>query len=62
MSRRQYGFLIGFLVVWLAWEATWVVLAGLAAGLVGYLVVKLLEGDLDLDELTDRFRNDRPPR
>lgn len=62
MSRRQYGFIVGFLIVWLAWEATWVVLAGIAAGLLGYLVVRLLEGDLDVNELTDRFRDDRSQR
>lgn len=62
VSRRQYGFLIGFLVVWLAWEATWVVLAAIAAGLLCYLAVKVLEGDLDVNELTDRFRNDRSGR
>lgn len=59
MSRRQFWFLIGFLVVWLAYEAGAVVVAALAAGVAGYLVVRALEGDFDLAELTDRFRGDR---
>jgi hypothetical protein len=59
VSRRQYGFLIGFLFVWLAWAASWVVLGAVAAGLLGYLVVRVLEGDLgfDMDTVTDRFRD-----
>jgi hypothetical protein len=56
VSRRQFGFLIGVLLVWLAWDAGWVVLAGVAAGLIGYGIVRLLEGDFDLAELSDRFR------
>ena len=28
VSRAQYAFLIGVLLVWLAWAAGWVVLAG----------------------------------
>ena len=39
VSRRQFGFLIGVLLVWLAWDAGWVVLAGVAAGLIGYGIV-----------------------
>ncbi len=57
MSRRQYGFLIGILLVWLAWQAGWVVFAALAAGAVGYGVVRALEGDVDFDSIADRFRN-----
>lgn len=56
MSRRQFGFLVGLLLVWLAWDAGWVVLAGAAAGLIGYGIVRILEGDFDLTELSDRFR------
>ena len=54
MSRRQFGFLIGVLLVWLAWDAGWVVLAGVAAGLVGYGIVRVLEGDVDITELSER--------
>jgi hypothetical protein len=59
MSRRQFGFLIGFLCVWLAWAASWVVVGAAAAGLLAYLVVRVLEGDLvfDWDAVTDRFRD-----
>lgn len=61
MSRRQFGYLVGFLFVWLAWAASWVVVAALGAGVLGYLVVRALEGDIDLGELTERFRSDRRP-
>jgi hypothetical protein len=57
VSRSQFGFVIGVLLVWLAWEAGWVVLAAIAAGLIGLGVVRLLEGHLDLGELTDRFKS-----
>jgi hypothetical protein len=61
VSRRQFGFLIGVLLVWLAWDAGWVVLAAVAAGLVGYGIVRVLEGDFDITELSERFRP-RPRR
>jgi uncharacterized membrane protein YdjX (TVP38/TMEM64 family) len=59
MSRRQFGFLIGFLFVWLAWAASWVVVGAVATGLLAYLAVRVLEGDLvfDWDTVTDRFRD-----
>ena len=57
MSRRQFAFLIGVLLVWLAWVAGWVVLAAVAAGLIGWGLVRVLEGDVDLGELSERFRS-----
>jgi hypothetical protein len=57
MSRPQYAFIVGLLLVWLAWDAGWVVLAAVAAGLIGLGVVRVLEGDLDLNEMTARFRS-----
>lgn len=64
VSRRQFAFLIGVLLVWLAWAAGWVVLAAIAAGLIGWGLVRVLEGDVDLGELSERFRSssssDRP--
>jgi hypothetical protein len=48
--------LIAVLLVWLAWVAGWVVLAAIAAGLIAWQAVRLLEGDLDVNELTERFR------
>jgi hypothetical protein len=57
MSRRQYGFLVGFLIVWVIGLSGWsVALWAVAAGGVGYLVVRFLEGDLDLERLTDGLR------
>ncbi len=59
MSRQQYAFLIGVLLVAVAWAAGWVVLAASAAGLIGVGVVRVLEGDVDLGELAERFRSDK---
>ncbi|HEY4867088.1 MAG TPA: hypothetical protein VIK45_16425 [Candidatus Dormibacteraeota bacterium] len=60
MSNRQFGFLVGFLFIWLvASQSFWVALAALLAGLIGYGVARVLEGDLDLTELTDRFTSSR---
>ena len=57
MSRTQFAFLVGVLLVWLAWDAGWVVLAAVAVGLVAIGVVRVVEGELDLNELADRFRS-----
>jgi hypothetical protein len=60
MSNRQFGFLVGFLFIWLvASQSFWVALAALLVGLIGYGVARVLEGDLDLTELTDRFTSSR---
>ena len=57
MSRRQYGFLVGFLIVWVIGLSGWsVALWAVVAGCAGHLVVRFLEGDLDLEGLTDRLR------
>jgi hypothetical protein len=64
VSRGQFAFIVGVLLVWFAWVAGWVVLAGIAAGLIGWGIVRALEGDVDLGEITERFRSTsgRPPR
>ena len=60
MSNRQFGFLVGFLFIWLvASQSFWVALAALVVGLIGYGVARVLEGDLDLTDLTDRFTSSR---
>jgi hypothetical protein len=60
MSNRQFGFLIGFLFIWLvASQSFWVALAALLVGLIGYGAARVLEGDFDLTELTDRFTSSR---
>lgn len=56
MSRPQYVFLIAVLLVWLAWAAGWVVVAAIAAGLIAWQAVRVLEGDVDVDQLSERFR------
>jgi hypothetical protein len=41
-----------------------VVFPAIAAGLIGWGAVRVLEGDVDLGEITERFRSTstRPPR
>jgi hypothetical protein len=55
LSRSQYAFLIAVFLVWLAWAAGWVVVAAIAAGLIAWQAVRLLEGDVDVQELQERF-------
>jgi hypothetical protein len=43
--------------VWLAWAAGWVVFPAIAAGLIGWGAVRVLEGDVDLGEISERFRS-----
>ncbi len=60
MSNRQFGFLAGFLFIWLAaTQSLWVALAALLVGLIGYAAARALEGDLDVAELTERFTASR---
>jgi hypothetical protein len=60
MSNRQFGFLVGFLFIWLVASQTfWVALAALLVGLIGYGAARVLEGDLDVADLTDRFTSSR---
>lgn len=57
MSRNQFAFIVGVLLVWMAADAGWVVLAAVVAGLIGLGVVRVLDGDVDLGELTERFKS-----
>jgi hypothetical protein len=57
VSRAQYAFIVGVLLVWLAWAAGWVVFPAVAAGLIGWGAVRVLEGDVDLGEISERFRS-----
>jgi uncharacterized membrane protein len=60
MSRRQFGFLVGFFTAWLLWAASfWVALGALSLGLIGYTVARVLEGDLELGELVERLASPR---
>ena len=60
MSNRQFGFLAGFLFIWLAAaQSLWVALAAVLVGLIGYAAARALEGDLDVAELTERFTASR---
>ncbi|HSO54870.1 MAG TPA: hypothetical protein VL330_19520 [Actinomycetes bacterium] len=56
MTRRQFGYLAGFLFAWLGWVASfWVALGAVVIGLIGYGAARVLEGDLDLAGLSERF-------
>ncbi|SCG67990.1 hypothetical protein [Micromonospora inositola] len=60
MTRQQFGFLAGFLLV-AVWALGGPGAAGAAtlAGLVGWLLVRVLDGDVTLAGLADRAT---PPR
>ncbi|MFF5180811.1 hypothetical protein ACFY2Q_22515 [Micromonospora sp. NPDC000316] len=55
MSRQQFGFLAGFLgvAVW-ALAGVEVTAVALLVGLLGWLVVRVLDGDLAVTGLGDR--------
>ncbi|MFC4020104.1 hypothetical protein ACFOW4_19455 [Micromonospora sp. GCM10011542] len=60
MSRPQFGFLVGFLGVAL-WALAGVGATALAAlfGLLGWLIVRVLDGDLTVTGLGDRSESFR---
>ncbi|MFG1841404.1 hypothetical protein ACGFH8_23635 [Micromonospora sp. NPDC049175] len=63
MSRQQFGFLAGFLAV-AVWALASIGVAALAvlAGLLGWLVVRVLDGDLTVTGLGDRHTDPRRRR
>lgn len=56
MTRAQYGFAVGFAVavVW-AVAGFLVVIAALVAGLLGFVVTRVVEGGPEAGELLDRL-------
>ena len=60
MSRRQFGFLVGFLAGWLLWAAGfWVTLGVAFLGTLGYLAARVMEGDVELPEIVERVTGGR---
>lgn len=55
MSNRQYGFLVGFLFIWAAWAiGFWQAVLALLVGLVAYVGVRAVGGDLDFNDVAAR--------
>ena len=56
MTRAQFGFAVGFAVA-LVWAVAGflVMLAAVVAGLVGFGLVRILDGRVDLSTLVDRL-------
>lgn len=55
MSRQQFGFVVGFLIAAVWAIAGFGAAAGaLLAGLVGWLIVRVLDGDITVAGLADR--------
>jgi hypothetical protein len=60
MSRPQFGFLAGFLgvAVW-ALAGGWATALAVLVGLLGWLIVRVLDGDLAVTGLGDRSESSR---
>lgn len=56
MSKAQFGFAVGFAIA-VVWVVTnfLVVIAATAAGLLGYAVVRVLEGNPEASAMLDRL-------
>ncbi|MBT8225188.1 MAG: hypothetical protein HKP61_08290 [Dactylosporangium sp.] len=55
MSRQQFGYLVGFFAVAVWAVAGFCAAAGaVLAGVVGWLVVRTLDGELDVAAIIDR--------
>ena len=60
MSGRQFGFLAGFLFVWLWVSAGFLsAVAAVVVGILGYMAGRVLDGEVDLHEWIDRFSASR---
>lgn len=56
MSRGQAGFFIGFVIVVFLWVAGfWVALGAVFAGVIGWAVARIAQGDVDLTQLAERI-------
>jgi hypothetical protein len=60
MNRRQFGFLVAFLIV-AVWDIAGfgIAAAAVLAGLFGWVVARVIDGDLNIGGLTDRAAANR---
>jgi hypothetical protein len=60
MNRRQFGFLAGvaLAVIW-ATVGFLVMIAAVVAGLIGYVLARVLDGDIDVRETVDHLTSGR---
>jgi uncharacterized membrane protein len=49
MNRRQFGFLVGFAIAALwAIDGFWAAVGAVVAGVIGYVAVRMVEGEFDV--------------
>jgi hypothetical protein len=60
VERAQFGFLVGILLVWIwASHGFLTALAAAVAGGVGYVIARVVSGNLDVNALAERVTANR---